>query len=52
LGDIPLVGNVFKRTEKIKQVEELVVIITPYIVNGNGNLSLRKLGYSFGERGK
>jgi general secretion pathway protein D len=45
LGDIPLIGEAFKREYKIKRTEELVVIITPRIVNGKHNLSLRSLGY-------
>ena len=45
LGDIPLVGEAFKRERKIKKTEELVVIITPKITNGRGNLSLKSLGY-------
>ncbi len=45
LGDIPLFGEAFKREYKIKRTEELVVIITPRIVNGKKNLSLKSLGY-------
>ncbi len=32
LGDMPLVGSLFKRQEKINKVEELVFILTPHIV--------------------
>jgi len=46
LGDIPLLEYAFKRKEKIEKTEELVIIITPHIVNGKKNLSLRDLGYS------
>jgi len=45
LGDIPLLGEAFKRSRKVKRTEELVVIITPKITNGRGNLSLKNLGY-------
>jgi general secretion pathway protein D len=45
LGDIPLFGEAFKKERKIKKTEELVVIITPKITNGRGNLSLKSLGY-------
>jgi general secretion pathway protein D len=45
LGDIPLLGEAFKKTRKIKRTEELVVIITPKITNGKKNLSLKSLGY-------
>jgi len=45
ISKIPLFGEAFKRTRKIKKTEELVIIITPKITNGSGGLSLRKLGY-------
>ena len=45
LGDMPLLGEAFKREKKIKRTEELVVIITPHITNGSKNLSLKSLGY-------
>jgi len=45
ISKIPLFGEAFKRTRKIKKTEELVVIITPKITSGSGGLSLRKLGY-------
>jgi len=45
LGDIPLFGEAFKKTRKIKKVEELVVIITPKITDGKKSLSLKNLGY-------
>jgi len=46
LGDMPLVGSLFKRTEKINKVEELVFIITPHIVKNSKSVSLKDLGYS------
>ncbi len=45
LGDIPLIGEAFKKNRRIKKTEELVVIITPTITSGKGSLSLKKLGY-------
>jgi len=46
LGDIPLVGSLFKREEKIVKVEELVMIITPHIVRNSKSVSLKDLGYT------
>lgn len=44
LGDIPLVGTLFSKEEKINRVEELVIVITPHITNNN-QLSVEELGY-------
>ena len=47
LGDIPVLGNLFKYEEMRKEVEELVMIIEPHIIKKEGNeLSLSELGYS------
>ncbi len=46
LGDIPLVGYLFKREEKIVKVEELVLIITPHIIKNSKSVSLKDLGYT------
>ena len=46
LGDMPLLGDVFKRQEKINKVEELVLIITPHIIKNAKSTSLKDLGYS------
>lgn len=46
LGDIPGLGTLFKRQEKINRVEELVFIITPHIVKNSKSVSLKDLGYS------
>lgn len=35
LGDLPLVGRLFKRTEEVTQDTEIVVIISPHIVDIN-----------------
>ena len=45
LGDMPLIGDLFKREEKIKTVEELVLIITPHIIKNSKSISLKDLGY-------
>jgi type IV pilus assembly protein PilQ len=39
LGDVPLIGNLFKRTNKVDNKKELMIFITPKIVNES--LSLR-----------
>jgi len=47
LGDIPALGYFFKYEEKIRQVEELVIVIEPHIVKAEGNtLSLEDMGYT------
>ena len=38
LGDIPLLGNLFKRTTKTSEKTELVIFLTPYIVEGTDRL--------------
>ena len=38
LGDIPLLGNAFKRTTKVSEKTELVIFLTPYIVEGTDKL--------------
>ncbi len=45
LGDIPLLSNVFKKEEKIENIVELVLIITPHIIKNGKDISLRELGY-------
>ena len=39
LGDIPIIGNLFKETEKTNQKTELLIFLTPKVVSDN--LSLR-----------
>jgi len=46
LGDIPLLEYAFKREEKIEETEELVIIITPHIIDAKKNVSLQDLGYT------
>ena len=45
VSKIPLIGEAFKKTRKIKRTEELVVIITPKITGRRRGLSLKSLGY-------
>lgn len=46
LGDIPGISYLFRYEEKIKQVEELVIVIEPHIISKDLNtLSLADLGY-------
>jgi len=46
LGDIPILSYLFKYEEKIKQVQELVIIIEPHIIKKEKNdISLKELGY-------
>ncbi len=47
LGDIPGLSYLFKYEEKVKQVEELIIIIEPHIIRKNINdFSLSDLGYT------
>ena len=43
LGDIPFVGRLFKRTEKVSENSEIVIIITPHIVDIKNPEDLDKL---------
>jgi general secretion pathway protein D len=46
LGDIPVLGYLFKYEEKVKTVRELVIIIEPHIIHKEINsVSLSDLGY-------
>jgi general secretion pathway protein D len=38
LGDIPWIGGVFRRTDKTKSKTELLIFLTPQVVNNTGNL--------------
>lgn len=33
LGDLPYIGNIFKRTEELENKTELLIFITPSIIN-------------------
>lgn len=47
LGDIPILGWLFKYEEKINSIEELVVVIEPHIIkDGKQTISLSELGYT------
>lgn len=47
LGDIPVLGHLFKHEAKTKKTEELVIIIEPHIIKKeNDSVSLSDLGYS------
>jgi general secretion pathway protein D len=46
LGDIPGLAYLFRYEERIKEVEELVIVIEPHIIHKENNkLSLADLGY-------
>ena len=46
LGDIPVVSSLFRYESNSKQVEELVIVIEPHIIEKTSNdLSLADLGY-------
>ena len=42
LGDIPIIGEFFKYTSKTKEKQELIILVTPYIVE-RGNTSRTKM---------
>lgn len=47
LGDIPILGWLFKYEEKLNSIEELVIVIEPHIIKeGKQTVSLSELGYS------
>ncbi|MDD2828913.1 MAG: pilus (MSHA type) biogenesis protein MshL [Sulfuricurvum sp.] len=47
LGDIPVVGYLFKQDGVSEKVEELVIVIEPHIIKKDGsNIGLSDLGYS------
>ena len=50
LGDIPLLGLLFTHTETVEQQDNLVVILTPYVVDKSENLS--QLQQQLGELGR
>jgi len=46
LGDIPVISYLFRYEEKVKTVQELVIIIEPHIIHKeNNSVSLSELGY-------
>ncbi len=38
-GDLPVVGNLFKRTSKVDNRDELLIFVTPRIVNDNSTVN-------------
>lgn len=46
LGDIPILGYAFNREKNIKTTEELVLIITPHIIETPKDDLMKDLGYS------
>ena len=47
LGDIPILGWLFKYEEKVNSIEELVIVIEPHIIkDGKQTVSLSELGYT------
>ena len=47
LGDIPGLGYFFKYEEKIRQVEEIIIVIEPHIIKPSGNtMVIGDLGYT------
>ncbi len=49
LGDIPLLGRLFTHTETVQQQDNLMVLLTPYVVHKSEEMS--KLQESLGEFG-
>ncbi len=45
LGDIPVLGYLFKQEVDSKVMEEMVIVITPHIVKKEKPLTLKELGY-------
>ena len=48
LGDIPILGEFFKYTSKTKEKQELIILVTPYIVE-NGSASRVKMSDEMAE---
>lgn len=47
LGDIPILGWLFKYEQKVNTIEELVIVIEPHIIkDGKQTISLSELGYT------
>lgn len=47
LGDIPILGWLFKSELKINKIEELIIVIEPHIIKaGKQTISLSELGYT------
>ena len=48
LGDIPIIGEFFKYTSKTKEKQELIILVTPYIVE-SGNTSRARMSEEMAE---
>ena len=46
LGDVPLVGRLFKSTEESKENKELVIFLTPHIIAGDTTVASLEQKYS------
>ncbi|MBF0511528.1 MAG: hypothetical protein HQL13_04275 [Candidatus Omnitrophica bacterium] len=44
LGDLPLLGGLFRSTTKIKSERELIIFLTPHIIEENNQLALKEGG--------
>ncbi|MDO8525267.1 MAG: secretin N-terminal domain-containing protein [Candidatus Omnitrophota bacterium] len=51
LGDIPIIGQVFRKTQKAVQKQELVVFLTPHIVSGEYDMLEQPKTYPINEMG-
>ncbi len=51
LGDIPVIGQAFRKTVSTVQKQELVVFLTPHIVTGEYDLLEQPKTYPIGEKG-
>lgn len=47
VGDIPIIGYLFKQDSSVNTVEELVIIITPYVISDSYAMSKSELGYNY-----
>ena len=59
LGNIPILGNLFKSTANNKEMKELVIFLTPRVISGDKNIlyaeqieKTRKVSKSYYEEGK
>jgi len=50
LGDIPIIGQAFRKTESMVQKQELVVFLTPHIVTGEYDMLEQPKTYPIGQK--
>jgi MSHA biogenesis protein MshL len=48
LGDIPLIGGLFRHTKKTSRKSELVILLKPTVVDANGDVWQQELQRSSG----